>query len=288
MHLKLISLTYLKSRKIITFYLSLFIFIFAKNYYMSSFINSHYQLLEGKVAIITGGSNGIGRATIERFAREGANVVNFDINAAKGEELGTLLKDRGLEYHFYQVNTADSESVHKAINEVIAKLGKIDILVNNAGILRDSSLLKMTDTQWSDVIDVNLTGVFNCTRWVAPHMVQNGSGKIVSVSSVVALYGNFGQTNYTAAKAGVIAMTKTWARELGRKNINVNAIAPGFIQTDILNDMPTEVLQNMVEKVPLKRMGTVNDVANVIFFLSSPESDYINGAVISIDGGATV
>lgn len=244
--------------------------------------------LAGKIAIVTGGSNGIGRATVHRLISEGAIVVNFDINAAKGLALGSEYNTDSQKYFFYELSTGNSEQVQNAVSDVIAKLGRIDILVNNAGILRDASLLKMTDEQWSDVINVNLTGVFNCTRIVAPHMVTGGGGKIVNLSSVVALYGNFGQTNYTAAKAGVIAMTKTWARELGRKNINVNAIAPGFIQTDILKDMPAEVLNTMVDKVPLKRMGTADDVANLICFLASSESDYINGAVISIDGGATV
>lgn len=244
--------------------------------------------LVGKIAIVTGGSNGIGKATILRFATEGATVVNFDINKEKGEELGIELSKLGYPYHFFQVNTADSTQVQMGVEEVVSRLNKIDILINNAGILRDSSLLKMSDSQWSDVIDVNLTGVFNCTRSVAPYMVSNGGGKIVSISSVVALYGNFGQTNYTAAKAGVIAMTKTWAKELGRKNINVNAVAPGFIQTEILKDMPEEVKQSMLEKVPLKRMGTVEDIANVISFLCTQEASYINGACISIDGGATL
>ena len=244
--------------------------------------------LQGKIAIVTGGSNGIGKATVQRLISEGAIVVNFDINAAKGTALESEYNLDGKRYFFYEVSTGDSDGVQKAVADVIDNLGRIDILVNNAGILRDASLLKMTDDQWNDVINVNLTGVFNCTRIVAPHMVAGGGGKIINLSSVVALYGNFGQTNYTAAKAGVIAMTKTWARELGRKNINVNAIAPGFIQTDILKDMPAEVLNTMVDKVPLKRMGSVDDVANLICFLSSSESDYINGAVISIDGGATV
>ncbi|HMP31081.1 MAG TPA: 3-oxoacyl-ACP reductase FabG [Saprospiraceae bacterium] len=244
--------------------------------------------LKGKIAIVTGGSNGIGKATIHRLIEEGAVVVNFDINAEKGTALSTLYNTDEIKYYFYALSTADSNNVQKVVSDVIGTLGRIDILVNNAGILRDASLLKMTDDQWSDVINVNLTGVYNCTRIIAPHMVARGSGKIINLSSVVALYGNFGQTNYTAAKAGVIAMTKTWARELGRKNINVNAIAPGFIQTDILKDMPEEVLNSLVDKVPLKRMGTVEDVANLIYFLASAQSDYINGAVISIDGGATV
>jgi 3-oxoacyl-[acyl-carrier protein] reductase len=246
------------------------------------------MLLQGKIAIVTGGSNGIGKAAVHRLISEGAVVVNFDINAANRVDLESEYNIDSQRYYFYQLSTGESDLVQKAVTDVMSKLGRIDILVNNAGILRDASLLKMTDEQWNEVINVNLTGVFNCTRKIAPHMVAGGGGKIINLSSIVALYGNFGQTNYTAAKAGVVAMTKTWARELGRKNINVNAIAPGFIQTDILKDMPIEILNTMVDKVPLKRMGTADDVANLICFLASSESDYINGAVISIDGGATV
>ena len=166
--------------------------------------------------------------------------------------------------------------------------GKIDILVNNAGITRDATLLKMTEDQWHQVIDINLTGVFLCTKAVAPYMVEKGYGRIINASSVVGLYGNFGQTNYSATKAGVLAMTQTWAKELGRKGININAVAPGFILTDMVMAMPEAVLAKLSEKVPLNRLGKPEDIANMYAFLASDQADYINGATISVDGGITL
>ncbi|MBK8622943.1 MAG: 3-oxoacyl-[acyl-carrier-protein] reductase [Saprospiraceae bacterium] len=244
--------------------------------------------LEGKVAIVTGGSSGLGKATILKFASMGAIVVNWDVNRERGDLLSSELTNKGVVNSFYQVNTADAESVRIVAAEVAKKYGKIDVLVNNAGITRDATLLKMTDDQWQQVIDINLTGVFNCTRSVAPFMVEKGYGRIISISSVVGLYGNFGQTNYAAAKAGVIAMTQTWAKELGRKGINANAVAPGFIHTEILDVMPEEVLEKMKSKVPLQRLGKPEDVANLNAFLASDQADYINGAVLSVDGGITL
>ena len=244
--------------------------------------------LEGKVAIVTGGSAGLGKATIIKFAQEGAIVINWDINTERGEALVAELSALGVKSAFYQVNTSDKASVQSAADEVIKNFGRIDILVNNAGITRDATLLKMTDEQWQQVIDINLSGVYNCTRVVAPFMVQNGFGRIISISSVVGLFGNFGQTNYAAAKAGVIAMTQTWAKELGRKGVNANAVAPGFIHTEILNAMPEDVLDKMRSKVPLQRLGTPEDIANVNAFLASSAADYINGATISVDGGITL
>lgn len=244
--------------------------------------------LEGKVAVITGGSAGLGKATIMKFAQEGAIVINWDINTERGEALVAELRGLGFKTAFYQVNTSDKASVQTAADDVIKNFGKIDILVNNAGITRDATLLKMTDEQWQQVIDINLSGVYNCTRVVAPFMVQNGFGRIISISSVVGLFGNFGQTNYAAAKAGVIAMTQTWAKELGRKGVNANAVAPGFIHTEILNAMPEDVLDKMRSKVPLQRLGTPEDIANVNAFLASSAADYINGATISVDGGITL
>jgi 3-oxoacyl-[acyl-carrier protein] reductase len=244
--------------------------------------------LEGRVAIVTGGSSGLGKATILKFASLGAIVINWDINIERGEQLKAELTDKGVKADFYQVNTSDFESVEKTAHAIIAKYGQIDILVNNAGITRDATLLKMTPEQWQQVINVNLTGVFNCTRAVAPFMVEKGYGKIISISSVVGLYGNFGQTNYAAAKAGVIAMTQTWAKELGRKGINVNAIAPGFMHTEILDAMPDEVLDKMKSKIPLQRLGKPEDIANINAFLASSEGDYIHGATISVDGGITL
>ncbi|HUM50906.1 MAG TPA: SDR family oxidoreductase, partial [Chitinophagales bacterium] len=165
------------------------------------------------------------------------------------------------------------------------KFGTIDILINNAGITRDASLQKMSHAQWQDVIDINLTGVFNCTKAISSIMVKKKSGKIINTSSVVALYGNFGQTNYVASKSGVIGMTKVWARELGKYNINVNAVAPGFIETDMLKTIPENILKDILEKVPLKRAGKPEDIANAYAFLASDEAGFINGITLSVDGG---
>jgi 3-oxoacyl-[acyl-carrier protein] reductase len=189
---------------------------------------------------------------------------------------------------FMKVNTAKFEEVEKAAKNVFEKFGKIDILVNNAGITRDSTLKKMTSEQWQQVIDVNLTGVFNCTKCVVEYMLDKGFGRIINTSSVVALYGNFGQTNYVAAKAGLIGMTKTWAKELGRKGINVNAVAPGFIATEMVMQMPENVLDAMKSKVPVGRLGKPEEIAATYLFLASDDAAYINGAVISVDGGITL
>ncbi len=238
--------------------------------------------LENKIAIITGGANGIGKAAAVRFAEEGARVIIWDLNpdgAKVAESLGGK---------FMSVNTADYEAVGKAVEEVIEEFKKIDILVNNAGITRDATLKKMTPEQWQQVIDVNLTGVFNCTKHVQEHMVNAGYGRIINTSSVVGLYGNFGQTNYVAAKAGVIGMTKVWARELGRKGITVNAVAPGFIATDMVMAMPEKVIDMMKEKVPVPRLGEPADIANAYLYLASDEASYVNGATLSVDGGMTI
>ena len=240
-----------------------------------------------KVAIITGGGSGIGKATALTFAREGAKVAVVDINLEAAKAVAGEIQSAGGEAIALPVNTADRASVDVMVKAVLDAFGRIDILINNAGILRDAQLLKLTEDNFDAVIGVNLKGVFNCTQAVAPHMVERGSGRIVSASSVVALYGNFGQTNYIAAKAGVIGMTKVWARELGRKGITVNAVAPGFIATDMIKDMPENIIQSLVDKVPLKRMGQAQDVANAYLWLASDEASYINGAVISVDGGVT-
>lgn len=246
------------------------------------------KILEGKVAIVTGGSSGLGKATVLKFAAEGAIIINWDLNEERGKALLDELKKMGTSSEFYRVNTADISTIQLAVTDIITKYGKIDILINNAGITRDATLLKMSTDQWQQVIDVNLTGVFNATKVVAPYMVEKGYGKIISISSVVGLYGNFGQTNYAAAKAGVIAMTQTWAKELGRKGVTANAVAPGFIHTEILQAMPEDVLNKMKAKVPLQRLGKPEDIANVNLFLASDQSDYINGATISVDGGITL
>ena len=241
--------------------------------------------LENKVAIVTGGAQGIGKATVEKFAAEGAVIIFWDVDEVKGNKLSDDLRLQKVTIKFMKVNVAAYQEVEKAMLQIINEFGKIDILVNNAGILRDSTLVKMTPQQWQQVIDVNLTGVFNCTKAVAPYMIEKQYGKIINATSVVGLYGNFGQTNYVATKAGVIGMTKVWARELGRKGINVNAIAPGFIATEMVSSMPEKVITMMKEKTPLGRLGKPEDIANAYCFLASEEASFINGTVISVDGG---
>ncbi|MBS1624014.1 MAG: 3-oxoacyl-[acyl-carrier-protein] reductase [Bacteroidetes bacterium] len=242
----------------------------------------------GRVAVITGGAAGIGRAAVEKFAREGAAVAIWDVNDVQGKELELILLHEGFAAKFIKVNTAKYEEVEAATKAVIAQFGRIDVLVNNAGITRDASLQKMTAENWQQVLDVNLTGVFNCTKAVTPDMISRGSGAIINTSSIVGLYGNYGQSNYAATKSGVIGLTKTWARELGKHNIRVNAVAPGFIATDMINTIPEKVITSMQEKVPLKRLGTPEDVANLYAFLASEEAAFISGAVISVDGGLTI
>jgi len=244
--------------------------------------------LENKIAVITGGADGIGKAGVKRFAEESAKVVIWDVNEEKASETLKELKQDRLEVSFMKVDTSSRSDIETATQNIILKYGRIDILVNNAGITRDASLKKMTPEQWQAVIDVNLTGVFNCTQIVSAHMVNEGFGRIINTSSVVALYGNFGQTNYVAAKAGVIGMTKTWAKELGRKGITVNAVAPGFVLTDMVKKMPEDILKVMQEKVPLKRLGEPEDIANAYLYLASDEASYVNGTVISVDGGMTI
>jgi 3-oxoacyl-[acyl-carrier protein] reductase len=241
--------------------------------------------LQNKVAVITGGAQGIGYATAVKFAAEGAKVVIWDVIETKGNMAVTDLEKSGYTALFIKVDVTDFESTTSAAAQVIKHFGQIDILINNAGITRDASLLKMTPDQWKQVIDVNLTGVFNCTKAVAPHMVEKKQGRIVNTSSVVGIYGNFGQTNYVATKSGIIGMTKVWARELGRKGINVNAVAPGFIATDMVKSVPEAVLKSLEEKTPLGRLGSPADIACAYLFLSSDDASYVNGAVLSVDGG---
>lgn len=244
--------------------------------------------LDNKIAVITGGSNGIGKATVQKFIEEGATVYIWDVVEEAGKDLEQNLRNQGKNVYFQKVDTTQFNQVENAAREIIEKEGRIDILINNAGITRDATLLKMTQEQWQQVIDVNLTGVYNCTRAIAPYMTENKFGVILNASSVVGLYGNFGQTNYSATKAGVIAMTQTWARELGRKGIRVNAVAPGFILTDMVRAMPEEVLAKMAAKVPLQELGKPEDIANVYAFLASDQARYISGTTISVDGGITL
>jgi 3-oxoacyl-[acyl-carrier protein] reductase len=243
--------------------------------------------LQDRAAIITGAAGGIGRAAALRFAQEGARVAVADLREDDAQKTVELITAQGGQAVAIGVNVAKRDSVQAMVDRALEAFGQIDILVNNAGILRDARLVKMTEEEFDSVISVNLKGVFNCTQAVAQHMIDRNYGRIVNTTSVVALYGNFGQTNYIAAKAGVIGMTKTWSRELGPKGITVNAVAPGFIATDMTAGMPEKVIEMMKGKVPLGRMGTAEDVANAYLWLASDDASYVNGAVISVDGGVT-
>ena len=244
--------------------------------------------LKDKIAIVTGGADGIGKATAVKFAAEDATVIIWDLNAEKGAETVKEITKNGGKVSFVKVNTAVYAEVEAATKEVVEKFGTLDIIINNAGITRDASIKKMTPELWQQVIDVNLTGVFYCCKCASEVMVEKGYGRIINASSVVALYGNFGQTNYVATKAGLIGMTKTLARELGRKGVTVNAVAPGFIATEMVKKMPPEVLKGMEEKVPLKRLGQPEEIAAAYLFLASDDAAYINGTVLSVDGGITI
>lgn len=250
--------------------------------------------LQNKVCLITGGAAGIGRATAEKFAQEGAIVAICDVNEERGREFVTSL---GSQHLFHKVNVADQAEVRAWVDDVLAQKGRVDVLVNNAGVLRDGQLVKMKDgavvKQMSEadfdlVISVNLKGVFNCTQAVVPHMINQGGGVILNASSIVGLDGNFGQTNYVATKSAVVGMTKVWARELGRYNIRVNAIAPGFIATEMVTAMPEKVLAGMREHTPLGRLGAPSDIANAYAFLASDEAAYISGETLRVDGGIVI
>jgi 3-oxoacyl-[acyl-carrier protein] reductase len=253
--------------------------------------------MSGRVVIVTGGAAGIGRATARRFAQSGARVAVWDVKAADPDALVAELAAAGGEGSFQTVDVTDAAAVEAAVAAVVERWGRVDVLVNNAGILRDHQLVKwrdgqklgeMTERDFDAVVSVNLKGVFLCTRTVAPRMIAEGGGSILNASSVVGLYGNFGQTNYAATKAGVINMTKTWARELGRYNVRVNAVAPGFIATEMVTAMPEKVLQGMVSHTPLGRMGKPEDVAEAYFWLASDAAGFITGTVLSVDGGLVV
>ncbi|KAA0547630.1 3-oxoacyl-ACP reductase FabG [Bacillus sp. BGMRC 2118] len=241
--------------------------------------------LENRVAVVTGAANGIGLEAAKLFALEGAKVVLADYNEEQGAKHAEELRATGADVLFVQVNVADRESVDNMVAKTINTYGQIDILINNAGITRDAMLTKMTPENFSQVIDVNLTGVFHCTQAVVPYMIQAGKGKIVVTSSVSGVYGNVGQTNYAAAKAGVIGMVKSWAKELGRKGINVNAVAPGFTNTAMVQTVPEKVIQQLVATIPLQRLGQPEDIAKAYLYLASDDSDYVTGTVLHVDGG---
>jgi len=250
--------------------------------------------LNQKVALVTGGAAGIGKATVKRFVEEGAKVAFCDVNKEQGL---ALLDEVGSEHDFQTVNVIDRDAVQGWVDSIAKKYDQVDILVNNAGILRDGVFVKvkdgelvkqMSEDSFDSVVAVNLKGVFNCTQAIAPYMIKQNNGVILNASSIVGLDGNFGQTNYIATKAGVIGMTKVWARELGRSNIRVNAVAPGMILTEMVLSMPKDVLESFKKRPPLKRLGTPEEVANLYLFLASDEASYISGEVIRIDGGLVI
>ena len=244
--------------------------------------------LVDKVSIITGAGQGIGRATAVKFAKEGAKVAVCDINDKAAHATARDISHDGGEAIHFHVDVTNKQSIAKMVEGVMAKWGRIDTQVNNAGIVEDARLKKMTDEQFERVIDVNLKGVYNCTKAVVDIMLDQHSGCILNASSIVGIYGNFGQTNYAATKFGVIGMVKTWARELGRKGIRANAICPGFVETPILKSMPAKIVQMMEDKVPLGRLGRPEEIANAYAWLASDEASYINGAVIEVSGGVTI
>ena len=241
-----------------------------------------------KVAIITGAGRGIGLETAEKFLKEGAKVVFVDLGMNNEHETVKTLLAQNKDVLAYDVDVTKRDSIQEMVDDVLKKWKKIDILVNNAGITADSQLLKMTEEDFDKVINVNLKGVYNCGQIVAQIMAQQGNGVILNASSIVGIYGNFGQTNYAATKWGVIGMSKTWAKELGKKGIRVNVVAPGFILTPMTEKMPEKVLDMMKGKSPLGRLGTQEDIANSYAFLASDEASFITGAVLSVDGGVVL
>jgi 3-oxoacyl-[acyl-carrier protein] reductase len=240
--------------------------------------------LKDKVAIITGAAKGIGFATAKRFAQEGAKVMIADVNPEAVKAAVDLIPGS----EAYVMNVTDRASIEASIDQIMQRHGRIDILINNAGITQDARLVKMTEAQFDTVIDVNLKGVFNCTQLVVPHMLEAGKGAVVNASSVVGIYGNFGQTNYSATKFGVIGFTKTWARELGAKGIRVNAVCPGFIATEMVKAMPENILKDIEGRSWLGRLGTPEEMANVYLFLASDEASYVNGIALEASGGISL
>lgn len=244
--------------------------------------------LQNKIAVITGGANGIGRETADLFLKNGATVIIWDIDDISGEKEVDNWNAQGFTSFFLKVNTAIAEEVENATKNVIEKVKKIDILINNAGITRDAALKNMTFTQWQQVIDVNLSGVFHCTKSISPYMVAQQSGRIINAASVVAHNGSFGQSNYVAAKAGVIGLTKVWARELGSKGITVNAVAPGFIETEMTAVLGTDFMDELLKRTPVRRIGQPIDIANAYLFLASDKTSFITGTCLNVDGGLTL
>ncbi len=246
------------------------------------------ERVKGKVIIITGGASGIGRETAITFAKEGGRIALFDMNEEKLKETEESIKNLNAECKSYKVDVSNFKSVLETVTKVKEDFGAVDALINNAGITIDNFLTKMEIDDWNKVIAINLTGTFNCAKAVAPIMMEKGKGCIVNVSSVVGVYGNIGQSNYVASKAGVIGLTKAWAKEFGKKGIRVNAVAPGFIKTPMTDKVPDKVIEYMVSKTPMSRMGEAYEVANAILFLVSDESSFITGHILHVDGGLVI
>lgn len=246
--------------------------------------------LKGKTSIITGGATGIGKSIATLFAKEGASIALIDVNDDYGQSTEREIKEYfpNSNTRFYKSDVKNFDDIENIFNKIMKDFASIDILINNAGITRDNFLLNMSPKDWDEVIQVNLTGVFNCGKAASKFMVEQGGGIIINISSIVGLYGNIGQTNYSASKAGVIGITKTWAKELGLKGIRCNAIAPGFIATEMTLKVPEKILNYIKEKTPLKRIGTPDDIAYACLFLASDEASFINGAILTVDGGLTL
>ena len=241
--------------------------------------------LEGKVVLVTGGARGIGKEIAMIFAKEGANIAICDVNLEEAEKTAKEIQDLGRESLAFKADVTDSNQVQAMVDKILDKLSKIDILINNAGITKDNLLLRMSEEEWDKVIAVNLKGTFICTKLVSKVMLKQRSGKIVNLASIIGIMGNAGQANYAASKAGIIGLTKSVAKELASRNICVNAIAPGFIRTDMTSKLPEEVQKKMLSVIPLARFGEAKDVADLALFLSSESSSYITGQVIQVDGG---
>jgi 3-oxoacyl-[acyl-carrier protein] reductase len=243
------------------------------------------MLLQDKVAIITGGARGIGRAIALLFAKEGADIVIWDVNLQEAEKTAAEIGALGRQSLAQGVDVTDYQKVEEAVNKILDKFTKVDILVNNAGITKDGLLLRLSEQDWDAVLNVNLKGTFNCTKAVSKVMLKQHRGKIINIASIIGIIGNPGQANYAASKAGIIALTKTAAKELASRNINVNAVAPGFIQTEMTAKLPEDLKEKMLAAIPMGKFGSPQDVASVCLFLASEEASYINGQVIVVDGG---
>lgn len=241
--------------------------------------------LKDKVALITGGARGIGQAIAMAFAKEGADIVVADVNLEVAQKTALDIEALGRKALALEMDVTDYQKVEEGVNKILDKFGKVDILVNNAGITKDNLLIRMSPAEWDAVINVNLKGTFNCIKAVSRPMIKQRSGRIISIASIIGLIGNWGQANYAASKAGIIALTKTIAKELASRNINANAVAPGFIQTEMTAKLSEDVKAKMMEAIPMAKLGTPEDVANVCLFLASEESSYITGQTITVDGG---